>query len=261
MVSPIHAELRSESLQLSYSANALENDPVCFICTNHPLALNMIRNAIACDADCRVRIRTYSRDYKPVNDGGPEILILDTCSVPNWNTCFQEWQSEGGAIIGLVPSDPQSTDLELQVLHLGASGILRFNDKLPEQLLPAIHAVATGRVWVLREVVTAYVNWTRSALRRLSISDYRLTTREKEILDLVQRDLSNRLIAQKLAISERTAKFHVSNILRKLNLNSRRDLHTLSNCNVFSPFLNPEFSPVPKKAGMPEGNRGLGLRP
>lgn len=261
MVTSIHAELRSHFRQHSYCANALDNDPVCFICSNHPLPVNMIHNAIACDSGCRVRIRTYSRDYKPVNDRGLEILILDTCSVPNWAECFQEWQNEGGSIIGLVPSDPQSRDLELQMLHLGASGILPFNDSLAEQLIPAIHAVAAGQVWIRREVVTAYVNWTRSALRGLSVSNHRLTTREREILDLLQQDLSNRLIAQKLAISERTAKFHISNILRKLNLNNRRDIHTLSYANVLSPFLSPEFSPAPKKVCITEANRALKLRP
>jgi len=48
-----------------------------------------------------------------------------------------------------------------------------------------------------------------------------LTKREKEILQLVAEGLSNKQISSSLLISERTVKYHIGNILRKLNLSSR----------------------------------------
>ena len=48
-----------------------------------------------------------------------------------------------------------------------------------------------------------------------------LTGREQEVLTLVARGLTNRQIAQRLAISEKTVSVHVSNILSKLGLASR----------------------------------------
>ncbi|MCZ9338968.1 response regulator transcription factor, partial [Streptomyces sp. TRM76130] len=48
-----------------------------------------------------------------------------------------------------------------------------------------------------------------------------LTGRERDVLILVGAGCSNREIADELAISERTARTHVSNVLRKLQLNSR----------------------------------------
>jgi DNA-binding NarL/FixJ family response regulator len=48
-----------------------------------------------------------------------------------------------------------------------------------------------------------------------------LTAREREILTLVAQGHSNRDIADRLVISERTARTHVSNVLTKLQLSSR----------------------------------------
>ena len=84
-------------------------------------------------------------------------------------------------------------------------------------------------------------------MRDYSISDSRLTGREKQILELLQRDLSNRIIAQRLAVSERTIKFHVSNILHKLNLTNRRELRTLqSSFGVFPLARTPRLSVISK---------------
>lgn len=51
-----------------------------------------------------------------------------------------------------------------------------------------------------------------------------LTKREKEVYDYLLTDLSQRQIAQKLYIEVKSLKFHLTNIYRKLEVNSRRDL-------------------------------------
>jgi DNA-binding NarL/FixJ family response regulator len=51
-----------------------------------------------------------------------------------------------------------------------------------------------------------------------------LTAREGQVLQLLMRRLANKEISRALAISERTVKFHVSNILGKLQLEDRRGL-------------------------------------
>jgi DNA-binding CsgD family transcriptional regulator len=55
-----------------------------------------------------------------------------------------------------------------------------------------------------------------------------LTEREREILGLVAQGRSNKEIARELVISERTARSHVSNILRKLGLSSRTEAALLA---------------------------------
>ena len=50
-----------------------------------------------------------------------------------------------------------------------------------------------------------------------------LSAREAEVLELIARGYKNRQIAQALVIEERTVRFHVENILDKLNVNNRTE--------------------------------------
>jgi DNA-binding NarL/FixJ family response regulator len=245
MVATFHAEQRAESQQIQ-DANTTRCGPMCFVCSNHPLAISLINNALSSDPELYARARTYSQSYRPIHRSKQEILIIDTCSVSKWDEYFQDWKNEGASVIGLFSAESQSKDIELQMLHLGASGILAFSDSFGDELLRAIRVVAAGQVWIRCESLDAYVSWSQSALRNHSASDHGLTTREKQILELLQRDLSNRIIAQRLAISERTIKFHVSNILHKLGLANRRELRTLNgSSNIFS-ARSPRLSVVAK---------------
>ena len=101
-------------------------------------------------------------------------------------------------------------------LEAGASGYL-LKDAEADELAGAIRAANRGEVHldasVTREVA--------QALRLGPHSVGALTPRERDILQLVGRGMSNQEIAAALFISERTARTHVSNILQKLQLPSR----------------------------------------
>ncbi len=58
---------------------------------------------------------------------------------------------------------------------------------------------------------------------QLDAADEVLTTREREVLELVSQGLSNKLIARQLQISEHTVKFHISSVSGKLGAASRTD--------------------------------------
>ncbi|KXX54200.1 DNA-binding response regulator [Rhodococcus sp. LB1] len=102
------------------------------------------------------------------------------------------------------------------VLMNGASGFL-LKDAEPTEVGTAIRAAASGEVFldpaVARQLTKAMVSPT-SGLGSL-------TARERTVLALVADGQSNQEIADKLVISERTARTHVSNLLRKLELTSR----------------------------------------
>ena len=59
---------------------------------------------------------------------------------------------------------------------------------------------------------------------RLRVTRTRLTKREQEILELIKKRLSNKEIGSRLNISTRTAKWHVSNVIRKMGVASRWEL-------------------------------------
>jgi DNA-binding NarL/FixJ family response regulator len=101
-------------------------------------------------------------------------------------------------------------------LAAGAAGYL-LKDAEPAEVLAAIRAAADGEVHLDAAVA-------RQLTRRLAgpqVGLAALTTREREILVLVAHGHSNRDIADRLVISERTARTHVSNVLAKLQLPSR----------------------------------------
>ncbi len=111
----------------------------------------------------------------------------------------------------------------LQWLFRGIWGVVAF-DRYQEELPRAVRAVADGRLWFPAPVVRQWMR-TESGRRAAAISPF-LTKRECEIAEFLLRRLSNKEIAGMLNISDRTVKFHVTNILAKLQLRSRVELNS-----------------------------------
>jgi DNA-binding NarL/FixJ family response regulator len=102
-------------------------------------------------------------------------------------------------------------------LEAGASGYL-LKDAEADQVVDGIRKVHRGDMPLGPAVSRQLANAFRAPGRALLDS---LTPREHEVLGLLAAGLSNREIAHRLSISERTARTHVSSILDKLELRSR----------------------------------------
>jgi DNA-binding NarL/FixJ family response regulator len=102
-------------------------------------------------------------------------------------------------------------------LESGATGYL-LKDADAEQVVDAIREVCRGEM-PLGPAVSRQLARAFSAPRPVALDT--LTTREHEVLRLLAAGLSNRELAHRLSISERTARTHVSSILDKLGLRSR----------------------------------------
>jgi DNA-binding NarL/FixJ family response regulator len=109
-----------------------------------------------------------------------------------------------------------------EALRAGASGFL-LKDAPEDQLLAAIRVVAAGGSMlapsVTRRLIEEFAR--RSAPAPHTAALVELTVREREVLTLIARGLSNAEIAAELVVSEHTTKTHVSSILRKLGLRDR----------------------------------------
>jgi DNA-binding NarL/FixJ family response regulator len=98
----------------------------------------------------------------------------------------------------------------------GASGYL-LKDAEPTEVVAAIRAAALGEVFLDPAIARQLTKEMVSPPTGVNS----LTTRERAVLILVAQGQSNQDIANELVISERTARTHVSNVLRKLQLTSR----------------------------------------
>lgn len=108
----------------------------------------------------------------------------------------------------------------IAAISRGADGYL-LKDMEPEELLNQIERALEGKM-VMSEAVTQAL---ASAIRRPQPNTVAqldsLTGRELEILKLIAKGLSNKLIARELDISDGTVKVHVKHLLKKLGLRSR----------------------------------------
>lgn len=92
-------------------------------------------------------------------------------------------------------------------------------------LAAAVHAAAAGLIVIDPTVAGATGVHTHAAV---TADGDLLTTREREVLQLVAEGLPNKAIAHQLGISEHTAKFHVGSLLGKLGAASRTEAVTLA---------------------------------
>ena len=116
----------------------------------------------------------------------------------------------------------------------GAKGYL-LKDSPPEDLALAIRSIYRGHTHLGPGLFDKALNFNPRQPQSINftcVSD-QLSPRETEVLNLIATGANNREIAQKLYISEKTVKNHVTNILSKLNLRDRTQAALFAHNNLF----------------------------
>jgi len=127
----------------------------------------------------------------------------------------------------IVVMEVLTIEAAVPLLRRGVKGILTYTEA-HEQLPAAIRAVARGGLWVPREVLSTFLDGLLENGAQAPGKVTGLSRREMDVLDALLLNQSNKEIAAKLNISERTVKFHVSNLLTKFSVQRRADLILLS---------------------------------
>ncbi len=157
----------------------------------------------------------------------PRLFLLDGCSLnlPLGPLSGRlRANSPGSKFLALLPPD-KSTESEMMLLfYWGIDGFVTLHKKWKTELRKAALAILRGRLWVPSQVLLAFVKQMKTLLDTQLSAGQSLTARESQVLQLLFRHLTNKEIAYQLNICDRTAQFHVSNILRKLGIETRSNL-------------------------------------
>jgi DNA-binding NarL/FixJ family response regulator len=126
----------------------------------------------------------------------------------------------------LILTTYETDDYVFEALEAGASGFL-LKDAGPAELLHAIRVIAAGDALLSPRITRRLISQVTATRKAYAAAEERLavlTPREREVLTLVGRGLSNAEIGVELFLSPATARTHVSNAMGKLGARDRAQL-------------------------------------
>ncbi len=154
----------------------------------------------------------------------PDVVLMDV-RMPDMDgiEATRRLAVEAPASRVLILTTFEQDDYVFDALRAGASGFLLKRTR-PEELISAVHTIAAGESLlspsVARRVIDRVVQQPLADLAERGQLQT-LTPREREVLTLVARGLSNREIAAALVVEDSTVRTHVRRILMKLGLRDR----------------------------------------
>lgn len=197
--------------------------------SSHPLVLSELQRLLA-EAGFGVRVARLepglASDLRKMRVPPARLYLIDAAeSRPGAEALVANILTHSHRARVVVVAEKFTEANSFPLLRLGAKGLVPYS-QARDQLAQAVRAVATGGFWVPRPVLSKFVDWILESLgpRRWTFGPAYVSPREQEVLEALLANMSNKEIAQQLALSERTVKFHVSNVLAKFGVQRRTDL-------------------------------------
>ena len=124
--------------------------------------------------------------------------------------------------IRLIVIGPEGND-ELVLKAITAGGRAYLDLKAgPEVVRKAVEVVTEGSIWAPRRLLSKLIDRLINAAEAAPVvSSHQLTDREHQVLELIMKAHSNREIASKLGIEERTVRAHLNRLMRKAGVDNR----------------------------------------
>jgi DNA-binding NarL/FixJ family response regulator len=181
---------------------------------DHPLILEGIANVLQRQPDMEL-VGEASDGYQAIEAFGklrPDVALIDL-QMPGMNgidaisAILQKWPGARCVVLTTYAGDVQAT----RALKAGAKGYL-LKSMLRKDLVDTIRIVHSGKSRIPAEIASELAS---------HLSSDALSAREIEVLRMVREGCSNKIVADRLVISEDTVKGHMRSILSKLNANDR----------------------------------------
>lgn len=190
---------------------------------DHPLLIKGLRQLLELEDDLEVvcEVNNGAEAIEVAKEVNPDFIMLDLNmqGVDGLET-LRGLRAAGvqSTIVMLTVSDADED--VVQAISGGANGYL-LKDMDPEQLLVQVKKALTGKMVLSESVTEVLASAIRKPVSRDQANLNSLTNREYEILSLIAKGMSNKVIARELDISDGTVKVHVKHLLKKLGLRSR----------------------------------------
>lgn len=187
---------------------------------DHPMMRRALRQLLELEDDLRVigEAGNGLEALQQVASLQPQLVLLDN-NMPEMNGVetlkrLRELNFTGKIVLFTVSDD--ETDVR-DAMRYGADGYL-LKDMEPEKLIDQLREVLQGALVISPALTRVLAQALRSPA---SASQLDLTDRERQVLKMIASGSSNKVIGNKLGITEGTVKVHVKNLLHKLGLRSR----------------------------------------
>jgi two-component system, NarL family, nitrate/nitrite response regulator NarL len=201
------------------------------IVDNSRLMCQMMRTVLKREADMEVAGCATTTEEALNQVPACDVILVGT-ELPNdvVHNLIQKVAGEHPEVKILVLGLPKSEKAILHYIEAGATGYVLKEDSV-DKLLKTIRAAYNGEAIVSPQIAAALMNrlarlaslYGQGPLQKAWHESDELTRREQEVLNLIAQGLSNQEIANRLYIQVGTVKNHVHSVLRKLNVNSRKE--------------------------------------
>ncbi|HAX9725517.1 response regulator transcription factor [Serratia sp. KG1D] len=191
---------------------------------DHPLVASGIANFLS--THCRFKqahvVTNEENCYRYIRENGPpRLLVIDFwLSSGTALKLLKEVKQLYPQVRILVVSGDENNDIWQKVHTAGGHGFVLKNEP-PELFARAVFALNNNQDWFPDG------NETCIKSHHEHLNKFNLTPRQIDVLTMMLRGLPNKRIATQLSISEPTVKEHISNILKKIGVNSRVEAITL----------------------------------
>ncbi len=197
------------------------------LCDDQPLIRAGLRSVLQLEPDIEVvgEAADGTEAVAAAAALSPDVVLMDVrMPLMDGITATAAIASDAGPPMVLVLTTYDRDEYVYDALAAGASGFL-LKDGKPEDLLAGIRTVACGDALlapsVTRRLIGLFAHGPRPGTRPGAPVLAQLTDREREVLGLIIRGLSNAEISASLHISDNTVKTHVARVLAKLGLRDR----------------------------------------
>ena len=159
----------------------------------------------------------------------PDIALIDLSMPGGGIQATRDIHTRYPSVKIIILTVSEEDDDVMQALEAGASGYI-LKGICADDLLDVVRSVAAGDTYLAPTLAFGLLRGIHARDERQASSDRveMLTAKEQETLSLIGLGLNNDEIAHRMGIQIKTVKFHVSNLLGKLNLRNRVELALFS---------------------------------